>query len=71
MIGGVIRHILPHLPGVPQLHVNRPFSPAYVRIVYGKKKQTNKQTKQKKNKTNKQKNKGSSSPGTSIEKKNI
>ena len=24
MIGGVTRHILPHLPGVPHLHVNRP-----------------------------------------------
>ena len=23
MIGGVTRHILPHLPGVPHLHVNR------------------------------------------------
>ena len=22
MIGGVTRHILPHLPGVPHLHVN-------------------------------------------------
>ena len=29
MIGGVTRHMLPHLPGVPQLHVNRPLvSPA-------------------------------------------
>ena len=24
MLGGVTRHILPHLPGVPYLHVNRP-----------------------------------------------
>ena len=24
MIGGVNRHMLPHLPGVPHLHVNRP-----------------------------------------------
>ena len=24
MIGGVTRRILPHLPGVPHLHVNRP-----------------------------------------------
>ena len=24
MIGGVIRHILPHLPGIPHLHVKRP-----------------------------------------------
>ena len=24
MIGGVTRHILPHVPGVPHLHVNRP-----------------------------------------------
>ena len=24
MIGGVTHHILPHLPGVPHLHVNRP-----------------------------------------------
>ena len=24
MIGGVTRHMLPHLPGVPHLHVNRP-----------------------------------------------
>ena len=24
MIGGVTRHILPHLLGVPHLHVNRP-----------------------------------------------
>ena len=23
MIGGVTRHMLPHLPGVPHLHVNR------------------------------------------------
>ena len=27
MIGGVTRHILPHLPGVPHLHVNRPLNP--------------------------------------------
>ena len=26
MIGGVTRHILPHLLGVPHLHVNRPES---------------------------------------------
>ena len=24
MLGGVTRHVLPHLPGVPHLHVNRP-----------------------------------------------
>ena len=24
MFGGVTRHMLPHLPGVPHLHVNRP-----------------------------------------------
>ena len=24
MLGGVTRHILPHLPRVPHLHVNRP-----------------------------------------------
>ena len=24
MLGGVIRHMVPHLPGVPHLHVNRP-----------------------------------------------
>ena len=24
MIGGVTRHMLPQLPGVPHLHVNRP-----------------------------------------------
>ena len=23
MLGGVTRHMLPHLPGVPHLHVNR------------------------------------------------
>ena len=23
-LGGVTRHMLPHLPGVPYLHVNRP-----------------------------------------------
>ena len=23
-LGGVTRHMLPHLPGVPQLHENRP-----------------------------------------------
>ena len=26
MIGGVTRHMLPHLPGVPHLHVNRPLT---------------------------------------------
>ena len=25
MLGGVTRHMLLHLPGVPQLHVNRPY----------------------------------------------
>ena len=25
MIGGVTRHMLPHLPGVPNLHENRPY----------------------------------------------
>ena len=24
MLGEVTRHMLPHLPGVPHLHVNRP-----------------------------------------------
>ena len=24
MLGGVTRHMLPHLPGVPHVHVNRP-----------------------------------------------
>ena len=24
MLGGVTRHMLPHLSGVPHLHVNRP-----------------------------------------------
>ena len=24
MLGGVSNHMLPHLPGVPHLHVNRP-----------------------------------------------
>ena len=24
MLGGVTRHVLPHLPGVPHVHVNRP-----------------------------------------------
>ena len=24
MLGGMTRHMLPHLPGVPHLHVNRP-----------------------------------------------
>ena len=24
MLGGVTRHVLPHLPGIPHLHVNRP-----------------------------------------------
>ena len=24
MLGGVTHHMLPHLPGVPHLHVNRP-----------------------------------------------
>ena len=26
MLGGVTRHMLPHLPGVPHLHVNRPLN---------------------------------------------
>ena len=26
MLGGVTRHMLPHLPGVPHLHVNRPLT---------------------------------------------
>ena len=26
MIGGVTRHVLPHLSGVPLLHVNRPLT---------------------------------------------
>ena len=29
MIGGVTRHLLPNLPGVPHLHVNRPLDPVY------------------------------------------
>ena len=28
MIGGVTRHMLPHLPGVPHIHVNRPLEKA-------------------------------------------
>ena len=28
MMGGAIRHMLPHLSGVPHLHVNRPLSRA-------------------------------------------
>ena len=27
MLGEVTRHMLPHLPGVPHLHVNRPSEP--------------------------------------------
>jgi len=30
MIGGVTRRMLPHLSGVPHLHVNRPLSTCYV-----------------------------------------
>ena len=26
MLGGVTWHMLPHLPGVPHLHVNRPLN---------------------------------------------
>ena len=33
MIGGVTRHILPHLPGVPHLHVNRPLITLFWEIV--------------------------------------
>ena len=56
MIGGVIRHILPHLPGVPHLHVNRPlFTCICTHSLWQKKKQTNKQSKKNKNKTNKKK----------------
>ena len=29
MIGGVTRHMLPNLPGVPHLHVNRRLDPVY------------------------------------------
>ena len=25
MLGEVTRHMLPHLPGIPHLHVNRPY----------------------------------------------
>ena len=42
MLGGVTRHMLPHLPGVPHLHVNRPLmhnnkpkvSPAILNFYY-------------------------------------
>ena len=33
MIGGVTRHMLPHLPGVPHIHVNRPLEKARWRPV--------------------------------------
>ena len=29
MIGGVTRYMLPHLPGVPNFHVNRPINFSY------------------------------------------
>ena len=29
MIGGVTRHMLPNLPGIPHLHVNRRLDPVY------------------------------------------
>ena len=32
MIGGVTRHMLPHLSGVPHLHGNRPLSIKNVKI---------------------------------------
>ena len=31
MLGGVTRHMLSHLPGVPHLHVNRPYKVAIIR----------------------------------------
>ena len=31
MLGGVTRHMLPHLPGIPHLHVNRPLGIIYRR----------------------------------------
>ena len=30
MLGGVIYHMLPHLPKVPHLHVNKPLDPVYM-----------------------------------------
>jgi len=30
MIGGVTRHMLPYLPGVPHLHVNGPLNDYYL-----------------------------------------
>ena len=30
MLGGVSRHMLPHLPGIPHLHVNRPLIPIHI-----------------------------------------
>ena len=29
MLGGVTRHMLSHLPGVPHLHVNRPLKKVF------------------------------------------
>jgi len=37
MLGGVTRHMVPHLPGVPHLHVNGPlnkFSPVLLQETY-------------------------------------
>ena len=34
MLGGVTRHMLPHLPGVPRLHVNRPLVWLLVQDLY-------------------------------------
>ena len=34
MLGGVTRHMLPHLPGVPHLHVNRPLVTRAPEIFY-------------------------------------
>ena len=37
MIGGVTRHVLPHLPGVPHLLVNRPLVLHFSGVWEGKK----------------------------------
>ena len=33
MIGGVTRHMLPHLSGVPCLHVNRPLTYCFFAVL--------------------------------------
>ena len=34
MIGSVTHHMLPHLPGVPHLHVNRPLGTIRVHLLH-------------------------------------